>query len=312
MKRILEALALAIGVFILGAATSLAWAQANRTWVSGVGDDADPCSRTSPCQTFNGAIFKTMAGGQINAVDAIDQIGSTIISKAITIDGGGATIMANGSTGFIANAGPNDVVVLRNLSINGIGTGVNGIRFNAGGTLHVENMQILGSGMTGGGVTGNGIDFNPSGNSKLFVSNSSIRDNAFVGIYVRPIGSANAQVTLNHVQLENNTTGLFVSDGGSVSVVDSVATGNAGTGFQAASSARPAIIQLERSVSSNNGTFGARTDGPFSQIWLSNSTITSNFIGLASAGGNIVTFSNNAIASNFGGDGSPTIAVTLR
>ena len=36
-----------------------AHAQATRTWVSGVGNDADPCSRTAPCKTFAGAISKT-------------------------------------------------------------------------------------------------------------------------------------------------------------------------------------------------------------------------------------------------------------
>ena len=312
MKWNLKALALTIGVFVFGAVMSSAWAQVTRTWVSGVGDDVNPCSRTAPCKTFAGAISKTAAGGEINAIDP-GGFGAVTITKSITIDGAGtdASILYSATTGVLVNAGVNDVVILRNLSLNGAGTGLNGIRFLAGATLQVENVHIFGSNTTGS-LNGNGIDFNPSGNAKLIVNNSSIRNNDFVGIYVRPQGSANAQVTLNHVQLENNTTGLFVSDGGTVSVADSVSTGNSGTGFQAASSARSAIIQLERSTASNNGTFGARTDGPFSQIWLSNSTIMSNFIGLASAGGNIVTFSNNSIGSNSGGDGSPTIAVTQR
>ncbi len=44
-------------------------AQAFRTWVSGVGDDANPCSRTAPCKTFAGAISKTALNGEINCLD---------------------------------------------------------------------------------------------------------------------------------------------------------------------------------------------------------------------------------------------------
>jgi hypothetical protein len=312
MRKMFEGLAVAAALSLLGAALSPAWAQATRTWVSGVGDDVNPCSRTAPCKTFPGAISKTAAGGEINAIDP-GGFGAVTITKSITIDGGGtlAGIVPGATNAIVVNAGVNDVVILRNLSIDGTGSGVNGIRFIAGGSLHVENVHIFGF-SSSGGLTGNGIDFNPSGNAKLFISNSSIRNNDFVGVLVRPQGSANAQVTLSHVHLENNTTGMFVSDGGTVSVVDSVSSGNSGTGFQTASSARLASIQLERSVSSNNGTYGVRTDGPFSQIWLSNSTIVNNFIGLASAGGNIVSFVNNAIGGNSSADGSVTIAVPLR
>src|SRR5438477_3797204 len=46
-----------------------AFAQATRTWVSGVGDDVNPCSRTAPCKTFAGAISKTAGGGEIDVLD---------------------------------------------------------------------------------------------------------------------------------------------------------------------------------------------------------------------------------------------------
>ena len=93
-----------------------AGAQATRTWVSGVGDDANPCSRTAPCKTFAGAISKTAAGGMINVLDP-GGFGAVTITKSIMIDGGGilASILAAGTNGVIVNAGPNDVVVLRGL-----------------------------------------------------------------------------------------------------------------------------------------------------------------------------------------------------
>src|ERR687887_2786612 len=102
--------------------SSLAYAQASRTWVSGVGDDANPCSRTAPCKTFAGAISKTAAGGEIDALDPAGY-GAVTITKSITIDGGGgqvASVLVSGTNGIVVQAGPADVVILRNLSINGI------------------------------------------------------------------------------------------------------------------------------------------------------------------------------------------------
>src|SRR2546429_9920180 len=88
---------LTCAVFIL-ALSSLAQAQATRTWVSGVGDDANPCSRTAPCKTFAGAISKTADGGEIDCVDP-GGFGTVTITKSITIDGGGTfcSILAAGN-----------------------------------------------------------------------------------------------------------------------------------------------------------------------------------------------------------------------
>ena len=124
---------------------SLAFAQATRTWVSGVGDDANPCSRTAPCKTYAGAISKTAAGGEISTLDP-GGFGAVTITKSITITGVGtqASILGAGTTGIIINAGVNDVVVLHNLQINGVGTGINGIRFIAGAALVLEDVRIWG------------------------------------------------------------------------------------------------------------------------------------------------------------------------
>ena len=132
-------------LLIVLAAASLAFAvptanaQATRTWVSGVGDDANPCSRTAPCKTFAGAISKTAAGGEINALDP-GGFGAVTITKAITIDGGGgqvASVLVAGTNGIVVSAPATATVTLRNLRINGIvGTpsgGLNGVQFLSGG-----------------------------------------------------------------------------------------------------------------------------------------------------------------------------------
>src|SRR5438309_11048407 len=109
---------------LLTAAIGSAQAQATRTWVSGVGDDVNPCSRTAPCKTFAGAISKTADGGEIDCVDP-GGFGAVTITKGITIDGGGtfASILAAGTNGIIVNETTNTkTIIIRNLSINGAGT----------------------------------------------------------------------------------------------------------------------------------------------------------------------------------------------
>src|SRR5438309_3177868 len=152
MRKIMVPLSISLTLLVICLWSSAAHAQATRTWVSGVGDDANPCSRTAPCKTFAGAISKTAAGGEINALDP-GGYGAVTITKAITIDGGGtfASILSSLVNGIVINAGASDVVNLRNLSIDGAGNGLDGIRFLAGQTLNVQNVVIF-------NITGDGID----------------------------------------------------------------------------------------------------------------------------------------------------------
>jgi hypothetical protein len=155
-----------------------AHAQATRTWVSGVGDDANPCSRTSPCKTFAGAISKTAPGGEIDALDP-GGFGALTITKAITIDGGGgqvASVLVSGTNGIVVQAGTNDAVTLRNLRFNGIGAGINGIRFLSGASVIIENCEIF-------GFTAAAINIAPSAGSRVFVSKSTLTNN-LNGVFV--------------------------------------------------------------------------------------------------------------------------------
>src|SRR6266513_1751294 len=137
------------GIIAIALNVMPAQAQATRTWVSGVGDDANPCSRTAPCKTFAGAISKTASPGEIDALDPGGFGTLSIVNKTITIDGGTgsgfASILSSGVNGININAA-GSVVTLRNLFINGAGTtlGVHGISATAVGTLNVENCAIFG------------------------------------------------------------------------------------------------------------------------------------------------------------------------
>src|SRR6266700_2025998 len=117
---------LAIAIFTFAFA-SMAQAQATRTWVSGVGDDANPCSRTAPCKTFAGAISKTAVNGEINCLDP-GGFGAVTITKGITLACHEvfASILVSGTNAIIINAA-GAVVTIRNLNFNGVNTGINGI-----------------------------------------------------------------------------------------------------------------------------------------------------------------------------------------
>src|SRR5712664_352314 len=137
---------MAIATFMFAFA-SMAQAQATRTWVSGVGDDANPCSRTAPCKTFAGAISKTAACGEIDALDP-GGFGTVTITKSITIDGTGtlAGILAAGTFGITINVGATtEVVTIRGLTIDGACTGISGIRVlgNMPKAVNIEDCVIF-------------------------------------------------------------------------------------------------------------------------------------------------------------------------
>src|SRR6202050_4931475 len=138
---------LAIFAFAMAvcAMTATAQAQATRTWISGVGDDVNPCSRTAPCKTWAGAISKTATGGEIDALDP-GGFGTVTITKSITLDGGGgqvASILAAPGVGGVNVSAAGGVVILRNLRINGAG-GTTGVLISAAAAVVVEKCDIFG------------------------------------------------------------------------------------------------------------------------------------------------------------------------
>src|SRR6266702_2405051 len=144
MRQIL--LTFAISLLMAGIlAPHAVQAQASRTWVSGVGDDVNPCSRTAPCKTFAGAISKSAAGGEIDVLDP-GGFGGVTITKSIAIENDGAIagVLVSGTNGIVVSAAASDVVTIRGLILEGLGTSIAGINFFAGGTLHVENCTIDG------------------------------------------------------------------------------------------------------------------------------------------------------------------------
>lgn len=219
MQNVLRLSAVVVLVCFVG---SLAFGQATRTWVSGVGDDANPCSRTTPCRTFAGAIAKTVAGGEIDVLDP-GGFGALTITKAISIEADGviAGVLAGGTNGIVVAAGPSDVVVLRGLTIDGLtGSGLSGINFLSGGSLFVEDCKI--------NAFQNGISIAPSaGAGRIFINNTTVRDSVHDGIQFAPTGSGSVSATLDGVRTENNGSAGIEADGQSrIAIENSTSAGN--------------------------------------------------------------------------------------
>src|SRR6516162_7202 len=164
-----------LAVSLLGLAMSApAFGQATRTWVSGVGDDANPCSRTAPCKTFAGAISKTAPFGEINCLDP-GGFGAVTIVKSIIIscEAGTAGVLVSGTNGIVVSVGASDIVYLRGLDFEGVTLGLSGISFIGAGVLHVQHCLIRG--FNSGSASG--INFAANGSSELYVSDSVVADN---------------------------------------------------------------------------------------------------------------------------------------
>jgi hypothetical protein len=282
-------------------------AQATRTWVSGVGDDANPCSRTAPCKTFAGAISKTAAGGEIDCLDP-GGFGALTITKAMTIDCTGTfgSVLVSGTNGIAVVAGSSDVVHLRGLDFAGLtGTGspgVNGILFTSGLALYVSECRIHDFGAYG-------INFAPSaGNATLSIWNTIVENNTGGGIQIAPTGGFTANALVTNTQMFLNLFGLRVQDNGKATVFQSSATGNVHNGFQALSASGPAELNVSHSVTANNGTAGVLANGAAALVRIAYVSIFDNTTGINILGGAVSSFSpaTNAIAGN-GTDGSPNV-----
>jgi Right handed beta helix region len=264
-----------------------AHAQATRTFVSGTGDDANPCSRTAPCKTFAGAISKTATSGEIDCLDP-GGFGALTITKSITVDCTGTfgSVLVGGTNGIVVNSGSPLNVALRGLAFDGTGTGLNGIRLLAPGTVLLEKVRVF-------GFTTNGIDIEPgTGALAVDIVDSTVSINTAGGILVKPAAAATAQVSLTRVNMHSGTFGLRAEDGSKVTVFGSVASNNTKNGFLAVSTSSPVDIHLANSVAANNGTNGISTSGTGATITISNTSIFDNATGInTSAGGTVSAFS---------------------
>lgn len=288
-----------------------AQAQASRTWVSGVGDDLNPCSRTAPCKTWAGAFSKTAINGEIDALDP-GGYGTLTVTKSITIEGttgaGFGATLASSTNGFVINIAvsandPLRTVRLRNLSINGTGlsgtvgtrTGLNGVRVAstsaANTVVFVENSLITDFG-------NRGISFESTSGGKLYVTDTTVRNCAASGVVVLPAsGSTLISASLDNVRiLGNGSSGLVADSGSRVSISHSIVDGNL-NGVVAEASAGTAELNVSDCIINHNTT--GILAGPGSVvIRLSDSSVQNNSTGVNVSSGTVVTYGNNRINGN--------------
>jgi hypothetical protein len=263
---------LGLGLFFC-AMTSAAQAQATRTWVSGLGDDANPCSRTAPCKTFPGAYSRTAVGGEIDVIDP-GGFGTITIGHSITIDGGGglmaSILAASGVSAVVINGGSGDDIILRNLTLEGIkdytSPGASGVIFNSGRQLSIEHCVIE-------NFPNYGVLMTTAAATRMTIWNTEINYAGIAGVSAASTSGVN-----------------------SVSISDSSVV-NSANGVQAHANVS---MQISYSTIANNiAGDGVRADGgAFSAIQVENSTLTMNNVGAHATTGGTVRIGHNAISFN--------------
>jgi hypothetical protein len=301
--------------FLFVAMHTTASAQATRTWVSGVGDDANPCSRTAPCKTFAGAISKTAAGGEISVIDP-GGFGGVTITKSITINNVGpeAGVLVSGTNAITISAAATDRVILRGLTIEGLGTGLNGVRFINGAALVIEDCQINGF---QGSTPSYGVLFAPSsGASQLTIRNSTLTSNGRAvvsggaGIGIAPTGSGSAVANIDNLILTQNSTGILADSSQTssyvwVSVRNSEIAGSPYDGILAKSAATGNLkVTVKGNNIANNGfatatSSGVQADGAAATVRIIDNVIAQNKNGVRFAnGGLLYSYGGNIISGN--------------
>lgn len=290
-----------IAVLLTLAAPAL-FAQATRTWVSGVGDDVNPCSRTAPCKTFAGAISKTATGGEINALDSAG-FGAVTTTKSITIDAGSEIggVLHTAVQGVVINATSTSIVILRNLDINGGLTGTNGVRIHAAGNVHVENCTIWN--YTGSGI----LDSRTVAGGNLYVKDTIIRaDLGQYGIFVSPTAAQN--LVAENVHITKGSLGGIRVQGASKAYITDCEMTQGSTGVLADSGS---VANVQGTLLAGN-LEGVTASGAGTIVRLSECVIVNNTSQGTNqaAGGVIQTWGNNRCSANAGNNCTGLAATT--
>ena len=302
-------------VVVTLAFASFAQAQASRTWVSGVGDDVNPCSRTAPCKTFAGAISKTATNGEINCLDP-GGFGGLTITKSITVDCHEvfAGVLHSSVNGFNVNfdqfsttSDPRKSVRIRNINFQGFDSGLKSVSITGGATVTGGSVAIEDCLMDGNlanvNPNGRGISDTRSGGGELFVGNTTIRNMGGSAIAVAPAsGGASIHVSLNDVRIFNCAFGVVASSGSRVMANRVVASGCTNAGFFAEGLTAASELQIDNSVSSSNGTGVQNGGGGFgATIRVANSNFIFNTTAVT---GTVLSYGNNRVS---GGAGALTL-----
>jgi hypothetical protein len=267
--------------------------------VSGVGTDTGTCAITAPCRTFAYALTQTAASGEIIVLTS-GGYGAVTITQSVSIintsNFAGVTV-ASGN-GITINAGAGDSVTLRGLSVDGGGTGLNGIVFNSGAKLTIDQCDLMNFHNTGN--SGYGILMQPtSGSVSIAITNTTASNNEYAGVSYSPLGATTAAMVIDHVTANNGIYGIIIgnpyaSGTVSASISNSIASFNTSTGFYFFVYT---AISLDASNASSNGQIGVATSG--GTLALGRSVLMNNgTYGLGVNTGTVNSYKDNRIAGN--------------
>jgi len=284
-------------------APNVAHAQATRTWVSGVGDDANPCSRTAPCKTFAGAISKTAASGEIDCLDP-GGFGALTITKAISIicgQSGIGGVLVAGTAGMVVNAGANDEIYLDGLSFDGLGPAGNGSTDGVQ-IINAAHVTIVRS-VIHGFINGVNI-INSTNGVRVDVIDSTITNNSGEGIQSKPSGSVGNRVVVEHTTVSNNGGDGIMANGTGTSgqikmtVRNSESVHNTDDGVVSYSAGTVVVVTVDSTNSFDNNR-GFNASGSNALLEFTRSTVSANAIGVNEVSpGMALSYGTNAIDGN--------------
>jgi hypothetical protein len=300
-------LALVGSLFALSLATAPAHAQATRTWISGVGDDANPCSRTAPCKTFAGAISKTSPGGEIDALDP-GGFGGVTITKSITFDGGGgqvASILVSGTPGITVNA-TGGIVILRNMRLNGIvqsgSAGTIGVNVVLASRVIIEKCDIF-------GFSGFGVSATPStGPLYLQIQETTLNNNGG-GLGTKPTGGAvvNAEIVSSHIDANGGGVKFDGTGGGATNAAItnssiSLNTNNAMNAQSGGSGGNVNVDMMSDVLANNGGTavIANQASGGATVVTVGNTVLSYNGTAWSNSSATLLSFKNNQVTGPTG------------
>ena len=290
---------------LLVAVATFANAQATRTWVSGVGDDVNPCSRTAPCKTFAGAISKTASPGIINCLDP-GGFGAVTITKSITIDCTGTmgSVLSSGVQGVIVNALSTDKIVLRGIDINGAGTtlGTNGVNIIQAASVSLFDVHIA-------NYSGQGVQTTNSSNQvSVRIDHCQILNVNGTGVLAASTGTGTTLLSVSNSIVANNSKGIDVeAASSSAQVSNTVITKNTSDGFKIGPGTSGGALE-SNSISFNGNGVNVATAGGI--VRLARNMIHANFTNGVTGGGATQCFGSNVITGNIGNNtcSSPNLA----
>jgi hypothetical protein len=284
---------IAATMILLSLLTGPAAAQASRTWVSGLGDDVNPCSRTAPCKTFAGAISKTAVNGEINCLDP-GGFGALTITKSITID-------CQGTFGSVLNAGTAGINVnfdsfaatdvrktvnIRSLAVQGFDSGTIGIRIlgvGLGSFVNIEDCVINGNfGSTSSGISDQRI------RGQLIIHNTTVRNMGANGILVSSPSSGSLRAMISNTRVINSNNGIVAGTTANIVLSRSIISSNNASGLVASGTG---VMNVDSTTIAHNAT-GLQSGGA---MRISNSDISFN---VSAVSGVVSSFTNNRFTNN--------------